>query len=235
LRERAKTDPDAFALLPTCDDIPEEVPSFAGHPLVEWAAFCAKNEAVIAQAQREHPENGALWLAQAALQLEAHRDEDAYRSLMTAASKPNWNARAVETIRYLADLGERAGLPRLDAVSQAKLLRIRLVLLMADVKRALASRLREAAVSSDIDGFRRWFSILEELREAKWETRQVSNLLAYYSPDRELIEALGHPKPELSDELAPAFKDSLAEFVGKERAEDFVDRSKRARGCPIRR
>ncbi|MCP4247368.1 MAG: hypothetical protein GY778_10005 [bacterium] len=70
-------------------------------------------------AQDRRPENGALWLAEAALHFFDGRQESALQALDTAADKPAWDSQKSESILLTAHLLEADGLPRFDALVRA--------------------------------------------------------------------------------------------------------------------
>lgn len=199
----AATSPDAFVIAryslgPRLQTPPVE--HWANHPLVEWATFdlvqrtvrplCTEDAESVGngddptgrawvltrQAQREHPDNGALWIAEAGLHFYQGRSEEALEALRIAAEKPEWNSQRAASVLYAADLLQAAGLPRFDAVTDAW---SRWYPQGQIVARKVQEHIHDMMTAAVVEGDDTRFSVLarqlRSLQDGLWEGSVVPN------------------------------------------------------------
>jgi len=126
-------------------EMPQPRESWTNHTALQWSAFrfaqiaireksslinsmsadstnalniisCAQKTVRLAQSTA--PTNGALWLAEAAIEFGDH-DEAALAALRIAAQKTPWSADSESSFLYIVKLLETAGMPHLDSAIYA--------------------------------------------------------------------------------------------------------------------
>ena len=178
---------------------------------------------VIQFAQEEHPGNGALWLADAALHWAEHDRQATLASLRTAASKNDWDygtdahMHAIELLRHL-------GFSRLDAASEpywTVMLPLRLRNSAAD---ALNDMMADAADQNDDAAFENLATLRRDLQrvdqripEAKNALRRIVPYCGISSLNEAMARRLGAEIPDDAT-IAAAERKAIAARV----AHDFL-------------
>lgn len=234
---------DAFILSESCRWTDRAIPSgdlWRGHPLIEWAAIAATQDAydavngrepplkdkcpkafdIIRVAQSEHPDNGALWLAEAIVHFSNDDDDSAIAALKVAAEKPNWRSRENAAYQHLNALLQREGLPAFDAASESEAAtrcQQRLGRGVRDVERLMTKAVQE----QDDARFALLLNLLYRLQQCRWDD-MISALPIISAPDSdELLTAM---TLRLNQQTPSDQKDAVDDWRQVERriAYDFV-------------
>ncbi len=133
----------ALSLMPS-SDVTLDAPlpgDLDGHPLLPWIAIAyveasalqadrhrrdptwqppqGRLSEMLARAQRAHPGNGALWLAEGAVRLHAGREAEGLDALRAAVEKGNWDCQTAAAFLHRFRLFVAHGLPQLEAAHDA--------------------------------------------------------------------------------------------------------------------
>ena len=185
-------------------------PLWKGHPCVQWAALRAayllptpsagyrktridkafKDAQELARvAQEEHPQNGALWLAEAVSLFSQEEVDAALTALDTAAEKGQWCARTGQFYPYATRLLIIQGLSRLDAAIEANDDRDSLFI-MSRVSKCLRQEMVNAVTSGDDERFSKLIAVRQRLQRADWHYESIVNRFRLFPADAELVDAM---------------------------------------------
>ncbi len=182
---------DAFMLSVSYRWAERDIPSgdfWRGHPLIEWGAIAATEDAydaahynvppsrskcpkaldIIQIAQSEHPDNGALWLAEAVVHFSNDDDDNAIAALNVAAEKPNWRSRENAAYQHLNALLQREGLPAFESASESEAAtrcQQRLGRGVRDVERLMTKAVQDL----EDDRFDSLLNLLYRLQQCRWD------------------------------------------------------------------
>jgi len=150
--------------------------------------------AVVQLAQQTYPNNGALWLAESALDFGDGSTKAALSSLQTAVAKGAWTASAGDFFNYSKGVLQAAGLSRLDAAigAQAQSPDFDALVICGSVRRHLDSLLLQAAEKGDDQSFSRLTQMLVALGDVKWRDNGpvTHNVFCQFVPSHDLSEAM---------------------------------------------
>ena len=231
---------------------PSETPpleSLSEHPLLSWMALGFASSTVmdlecwredrapkpdgeralelVRLAQRSAPHNRALWLAEAALQLDAGREREAFEALSFATAKPDWDEQQQATFFHKRRLYESYGLPAFDASSKAARGDGFIHGLLSTMRDRVAAKMAEAVRARDDERFSQLLVALVDLRATCLWNHEPQVLDAML--DRLKSEAPGEwlnvslEKMPLEEQEAMA-RDHLAAHVGREALSGLEER-----------
>ena len=237
-------------------------PLWRGHPCVQWAALRVayllpslsaerpRTESdktledareLVHVAQEQHPQNGALWLADALILFRLDQVDAALSALESATEKQEWSAQSRQLRPYATRLLVAQGLSRLDAVIEANGVRDSLAV-MSRVSRCLQKEMVNAVESENEARFSRLVAVRQKLQLPVWDDAQAINRFRLFPLDTELINAMAlklgrSPLPDWRggsygkrDEIASAVLcDYLENRVGGEQAAQLISEGETAK------
>jgi hypothetical protein len=256
----ARLSPDAFLLATFLTDNRLDLPQasvWKDCPVLEWSALAVAGRSpfgcpltnnpivlrdsleVVRTAQQVHPQNGALWLAEAHLRFLMDEDERAIEALQTSFQKGHWNRQIGPAFLHVRKLLEAQGLPRFHASLDAHL-DLATWSVFGGVQSNIKHSMMNAVTSEDDARFRALVSLVIQLQQRLWEDKNVTAYLASvplpaFRPRKDLLDAmakrLGRPpisdlKKATSTEMEEAelaiFREYLDTYAGRELADKLL-------------
>jgi len=154
---------------------------YAARPLESWGKHDGqppspeKALALLHLAQATHPNNGALWLAEAAVELEAGWAEAGLQALKLAARKRSWDAQPRAAFLHQRRLLEASGLPRLDASRRADRMPYAAAWAVYVIREHFTKEMEKAVAERNDVRFADLLSLLAELGKPAWRNGQLPN------------------------------------------------------------
>ncbi|MHC5053708.1 MAG: hypothetical protein ACYTKD_03205 [Planctomycetota bacterium] len=259
-RAASAASPEAFILATRCGReviAPPDPASWETDELLEWAAFEAawrwapkvrRNRAgeaneesirdatlrTIRAAQARYPENGALWIAEACVRLEAGNNDDFLTALKSAAARPRWHNRRGAAALLTIEQCVAAGLPYHDAVGMAW--EWYAFLSASACSDALQGLLMDAVVARDDPALVARLKLLARLQKCVWENEHGNSFAWIDFRKRDFYEAMAErlgktvetPLPARRkrrlrpEEAAPVVAELLHPLVGERLTADLM-------------
>jgi len=139
-----------------------------GHPARQLPE--GKVSEMLLRAQRAHPSNGALWLAEGVFHLEAGREAEGLNALRTAVEKGGWDGQTASAFLHRFRLFVANGLPQREAATDAAFGCSASRQLVLRLKGCLESQMTQAIASHDDARFNALLGVLTQLALPVWGT-----------------------------------------------------------------
>lgn len=198
IQAEAASDPDAYLIAqtyavgswdPSCVPPAER---WTGHSLTPYAAITAaaalairlgagsreendllkcRTQAMrelVRRAQFDHPDNGAPWLAEAALDFTQANEAAALSALRVAASKPTWDAQSKVSRERQCVLLEHRGFPHLEALTSVTSGVPPTLYLVSSIRNHLAKTIATTIRTGDREHFSILMELLRTLMGVSW-------------------------------------------------------------------
>lgn len=187
---------------------------------------------LIALAQRAHPENGGLWLAEAAVRYCQEDDREAVLALRVAAAKPAWDHQRQLFFTLMRDRLLAEGLPMSDACLRA---RFRAdcsngaFWVMRRSRLGLVGMIAQAIQQGDHEQVSALLSLLRSLQQAHWPDNWPPNAFSRPIEQYEetglleaMAQAIGRSLPSTAEMSAAQHQAGESSFQARRRAEEEI-------------